>query len=92
MSLSMKLGRYIIVLIVLVLSLITFGNRGILDNYTMKERLKALKQTNREIALNNKQLKAKIMLLRNDPSYIETIARNELGMVKEGDIVYRAAK
>ncbi|MBN1380712.1 MAG: septum formation initiator family protein [Deltaproteobacteria bacterium] len=88
----MKLGRYFIVLIVLVLSLIALGNRGILDNYMMGKRLQTLKQTNREIALKNNQLKAKIMLLRNDPSYIETIARNELGMVKEGDIVYRTVR
>jgi len=88
----MKLGRYIIVLILLVLVLITFGNRGIVDNYTMKKRLTTLKQLNSDIALNNKQLIAKIMLLRNDPAYIETTARNELGMVKKGDIVYRSAR
>jgi cell division protein FtsB len=88
----MKLGRYIIVFILLVLVLITFGNRGIIDNYTMKERLTTLQQLNRDIALNNKQLKAKIMLLRSDPAYIETIARNELGMVKKGDIVYRTVR
>jgi cell division protein FtsB len=58
----------------------------------MKERLTTLQQLNRDIALNNKQLKAKIMLLRSDPAYIETIARNELGMVKKGDIVYRTVR
>lgn len=88
----MKLGRYIIVLILFVLVLITFGHRGIVDNYTMKKRLTTLKQLNSDIALNNKQLIAKIMLLRNDPAYIETTARNELGMVKKGDIVYRSAR
>jgi cell division protein FtsB len=37
-------------------------------------------------------LKKKIILLRNDINYIEMTARNELGMVKQGDIVYRWAK
>lgn len=87
---NMKLGRYIAGLVLFVIVLITFGNRGILDNYQMKEKLSAFKQLNQEIALDNKRLKAKIMLLRNDPAYIETIARNELGMVKKGDIVYRS--
>ncbi|MBN1662629.1 MAG: septum formation initiator family protein [Deltaproteobacteria bacterium] len=88
----MKLGRYVVMLIFFVLALITFGNRGIVDNYTMKEKLASLKQVNRDIAVQNKQLKSKIMLLRSDPTYIETIARNELGMVKEGDVVYRSAR
>ena len=38
------------------------------------------------------QLKKRILLLRNDVNYIEAIARNELGMVKKGDIVYRWSK
>jgi len=88
----MKLGRYIAVFILFVLALITFGNRGIVDNYTMKERLTTLKQLNRDIAFSNQQLKSTIMLLRNDPIYIEAIARNELGMVKRGDIVYRSSR
>ena len=88
----MKWGRYITVFILFVLALITFGDRGIIDNYTMKERLAALTQLNRDIAVSNQQLKATIMLLRNDPAYIEAIARNELGMVKRGDIVYRSSR
>ena len=32
------------------------------------------------------------MLLRSDPATIERIARDELGMVKPGDIVYRFGK
>jgi cell division protein FtsB len=88
----MKLGRYITVFILFFFALITFGNRGIVDNYKMKERLTSLKQMNQDITLKNKQLKDSIMLLRNDPTCIEQIARNELGMVKKGDIIYRSAK
>lgn len=88
----MKLGRYIIILVLFIFILITFGNRGIVDNYMMKEKLITLKQLNRDISLNNKQLKTKIMLLRNNLAYIETIARDEFGMVKKGDIVYRLAR
>jgi len=72
--------------------LITFGNRGIVDNYFMSKRLSELKAQNGKITLENNELKKKIILLRNDINYIEVIARNELGMVKKGDIVYRWAK
>ena len=40
------------------------------------------------IAVESDELKRKILLLRSDLTYIESIARNELGMVKKGDIVY----
>jgi cell division protein FtsB len=72
--------------------LITFGNRGVVDNYLMSKRLARLKSQTAEITTENNELKKKIILLRNDINYIEMIARNELGMVKKGDIVYRWAK
>jgi cell division protein FtsB len=72
--------------------LITFGNRGVVDNYLMNKRLAKLKTQNNAITAENNELKKKITLLRNDIHYIEMIARNELGMVKKGDIVYRWAK
>jgi len=34
-------------------------------------------------------IEKRIMLLRHNGQYIEKIARDELGMVKKGDIVYR---
>lgn len=72
--------------------LIAFGNRGIVDNYLMSKRLAQLKTQNEEISSVNDDLKKKIFLLRSNLNYMESIARNELGMVKKGDIVYRLAK
>jgi len=54
--------------------------------------LNQLKLQNNEITVENGELKKKILLLRSDYNYIEAIARNELGMVKKGDVVYRWAK
>jgi cell division protein FtsB len=72
--------------------LITFGNRGLVDNYLMSKRLADLKSQTSKITAENNELKRKILLLRNDINYIEMIARNELGMVKKGDVVYRFVK
>jgi cell division protein FtsB len=44
------------------------------------------------IVVESDELKRKILLLRSDLTYIESIARNELGMVKKGDVVYRLSK
>jgi cell division protein FtsB len=88
----MKVGRYLILFVLLMGCLITFGDRGLIDNYRMKEKLLVLKKTNHEITLENILLKKNILLLRDNLSYIEMTARNELGMVKKGDLVYRQAQ
>ena len=88
----MKIGRYLVVFLLLMALLITFGNRGLVDNYLMSRRLAQLKSQSNEMTSENNELKNKILLLRNDLTYMEVVARKELGMVKKGDIVYRLAK
>jgi cell division protein FtsB len=87
-----KVGRYIIIFVVLVGLLITFGNRGLWDSYLMQERLSELQRTNQDIVCENASLKKEINLLQSNMSYIEMIARNDLGMVKQGDVVFRISK
>jgi cell division protein FtsB len=89
---EMKIGRYLIVLVLLMGILITFGDRGLIDNYRMKEKLMSLKKNNHEIILENIALKKNITLLRDNLSYIGMVARSELGMVKKGELVYRKAQ
>lgn len=88
----MKVGRYLIIFLFLMALLITFGNRGLVDNYLMSKRLAQLKLVNNGVMAENAELKKKIVLLRSDLVYIESLARNELGMVKKGDIVYRLSR
>ena len=88
----MKVGRYLVVFIFVMSMLITFGKRGLIDNYSMKERLMSLKKSNQDISLENKELNKKVMLLRGDLQYMETVVRNELGMVRKGDLIYRYLK
>lgn len=88
----MKVGRYLIVFLFLISLLITFGNRGLVDNYLVSKKLAQLKSVNTGVIAENNELKKKIVLLRSDLGYIESLARSELGMVKKGDIVYRLSK
>lgn len=87
-----RVGRYLIAFVIFMAVLITFGDRGLIDNYRMRAKLMALKKTNHDVTLENIALKKNIALLRDDLSYIERIARNDLGMVKKGDLVYRTAQ
>jgi len=85
----MKVGRCLIVFLLLMGLLIIFGNKGLVDNYTIKEKLVALRNANNLMIHKNENLKKKIVLLRNNLQYVEMVARSELGMVKKGDIVYQ---
>ncbi len=88
----MKIGRYVILFLLLMGFLIVFGNNGLVDNYILKEKLKIIKEENAGVALENQELKKEIALLRTNAQYIETVARKELGMVKKGDVVFRFAE
>jgi cell division protein FtsB len=85
----MKVGRYLAIFVLVMGFLIAFGNRGLADNFMMRERLSTLRKANQDTARENKELKKTIMLLQTKPAYVEMVARNELGMVKKGDLVYR---
>ena len=81
---------YILLGIVLFMGgLIVFGEKGLTDFFSLRGKMEALKKENTIICNENAFLKQKILQLQSDPRYIESIARNELGMVKKGDIVYR---
>ena len=88
----MKIGRYLVAFVFLMALLITFGNRGVIDNYLMGKRLSQLSAENENLAKQNEELRKKVLLVRSDPAYIESIARAELGMVKKGEVVYRLIK
>jgi cell division protein FtsB len=55
----------------------------------MKERLISLKRANHDLAKENGDLKRTISLLKDDLSYVEMVARNELGMVRKGTLVFQ---
>jgi cell division protein FtsB len=85
----MKVGKILLLVLIVAGFVILFGNRGILDNYRLNQKLSDLRKGNGEIVVKNDALKKEILLLRNDLRYIEKVARDELGMVRQNDKVYR---
>ena len=85
----MKVGKILLLFLIVAASVILFGNRGILDNYRLNQKHADLRKSNEEIVMKNDALKKEILLLRNDLRYIEKVARDELGMVRQNDKVYR---
>ncbi|HNY73383.1 MAG TPA: septum formation initiator family protein [Syntrophales bacterium] len=88
----MKIGRYVLALALFISAMMVFSNRGLIDNYVMREQLESLKRANQEIDNENRELRKVVYCLRTDLHYIEMVARNDLEMVKKGDLVYRSAR
>ncbi len=86
---AMRIGRYLVLIILFVGFFIIFGNRGLLDNQCLKEKLSELRAENSRLEAVNSGLKREVVLMREDLRYIESVARNELGMVKPGNFIYR---
>jgi len=61
---------------------------GYLNLRKVGQRLARIEEENKGLIQENKRLEEEIKALEGDPFYIEKIAREELGMVKKGEIVY----
>ena len=87
-----KFLRYILAAIILILALVAwigFGERGFIHLYRMeKERENYLEKISK-LEQTNKELMNEIRRLREDRDYIETVARRELGLVKENELIIK---
>jgi cell division protein FtsB len=74
----------------LILGLVTFfGENGILHLLRLKKEMGRIKEANLQLEKENEELKEEVRKLKLEKKYIEEIARKELGMVKEGEIIYQ---
>jgi len=79
-----------ILILFLILGLFTFfGDKGILHLVRLQKDLARIKETNNKMEEENRRLQEEVRRLQNEKRYIEEIARKELGMVKEGEIIYQ---
>lgn len=89
-TLKFSLKRIGIILVVMVgMYIIIGGDSGILRINSLKKEKKQLELQIKGI--NNKQeaLKKKKERLKNDLNAIEKVAREELGMIKDNEIIFR---
>lgn len=71
----------------LLLSLL-FGEMGLLKFIKMKQTYAQARKENRELQQENEKLTRRIEMLKTDPDTIEQIARDRLGLAKEGELIY----
>jgi len=90
--LSMKKKRFLLLILVsfLIMGFLTFfGEKGIFHLLRLQKELNQIKEKNAKIQEENQKLKEEVSRLQREKRYIEEIARKELGMVKEGEIIYQ---
>ena len=79
-----------ILFLFLILGLFTFfGDKGILHLLRLQKELGRIKEMNIKMEEENQKLREEVRRLQYEKRYIEEIARKELGMVKEGEIIYQ---
>jgi len=74
-------------LTVAMLLLAVFNDKGVLQVHAQSKRLAAIETEINRMDAENKQLTEEIQALRSDPNTIERLAREELKLVKPGEVV-----
>jgi cell division protein FtsB len=77
----------VILLIALVVGSL-FGDRGILQLVSQRERTQAMAREIDELREENRRLAQEIQELQKDPRAIERLAREELGLARPGERVF----
>jgi len=85
----MKLKMFVGLVILLILGFTVFGDHGLLNLARNRRQLQALKMEASRLEKENEKLREEIWRLNNDADYIEQLAREELGMVKPGELVIK---
>ena len=74
-------------LTVAMLLLAVFNDKGALQVHVQAQKLTAIEADIEKFDTENKKLQSEIQALRSDPTTIEKFAREELKLVKPGEIV-----
>lgn len=76
----------------LIIAWLGFGERGFIHLYRMEKERQAYLDRIRHLERENEELLEQIKQLRTDNEYIESVARRELGLVKDNEIIFRFSK
>ncbi|GIU45983.1 cell division protein FtsB [Shewanella sairae] len=84
--------RLLFVLIALLAMLqyrLWLGEKSLAESFHLQEQIRLQQQSNEELVARNQVLKEEINDLRSGTEALEERARNELGMVKDGETFFR---
>ena len=88
----MKKPASVVVFALVILLFVTLLMPKIARIAQLRERSENLEQQLLRLKAQNKAYETELRLLRDDPVYVEKVAREKLSKAKEGEIVYRVIR
>ena len=88
----MKKPATAVVFISLLVIFIILLTPRVLQNEVLKSRSENLEKELGQLKLQNQQLETELRLLRDDPVYLEKVARQKFNKAKRGEIVYKVVR
>lgn len=85
----LKISLICVFVLFLIGAWLAFGERGFIHLYRMEKERKAYLEKIRKLEEANQKLIDQINRLREDSDYLEELARRELGLVKENELIFR---
>jgi cell division protein FtsB len=97
MSLRFRLSErwplYVFGALISLLTLVTIvGERGALHLWRLRGEKSNLDEQNYRLQRENEALRQRISRLRHNDAYLEKLAREELNLVRPGEVIYRFPK
>ena len=80
---------FLILFLGLIVGWLGFGKRGFVHLHKMEKEREAYLETIVKLERKKQSLLDEIERLRTDKEYIESLARRELGLIKDNEILYR---
>ncbi len=74
------------------LTWLSFGRHGLIDLHKMQKEKERCLAILKDLKEKNRFLADEIRRLKEDNKYFESVAREQLGMIKDNEIVYRFKK
>lgn len=80
-----------VVALILFVVAAVYGDHGLVHLLRMQAEQRELERKVFELQQRNEHLRQQIRRLESDDWYLEKLAREQLGLVKKGEIIYRSA-
>ena len=84
-----KRTLFVIMVAIVLGALVVSARHGIFDLARLTAQRDSLRTEIEALKSRNQELLAEIERLKRDPATVEELARREMGLAKEGEIVYR---
>ena len=87
-----RMEKILTIVFVAAVLIFLFGNKGFRNLVRSYREVSRLKNEFADLEKRNSKLKREIYLLEKEDSYIENIARRELGVISKDEVEYRFKK